>query len=105
MASGRLGKATLPAAVAVDLYTVPVGFVATANISLCNRSNSAPALVRVAVRSGAIGDADFLEYDHVLPPNGVLERTGVALTAGEIITVQSSQAAVSACARGFEEAV
>ncbi|MDO5609479.1 MAG: hypothetical protein Q4G62_01625 [Pseudomonadota bacterium] len=104
MPSGRFGNADLQANTDVDLYTVPVGTVATANINLCNRSES-PVRARIAIRSGALGSAHYLEYDALIPPNGVLGQTGVAMSPGEIITVRASAAGVSARAHGFEEAL
>ena len=103
MASGRFGKANLNANADTDLYTVPPGIVATANVCFANR-NATPASVRLAVRAGPISDADYLEFETVIPPNGILERTGIALTTGEIITVRSNAAGVSVRAHGYEEA-
>lgn len=100
--SGLMGKASLAANADTDLYTVPAGKVATANVSLCNRG-AAEAKVRIAVRNGALSNSDYLEYDVTLPANGVLERTQIAMSAGEIITVRSTVASVSARAHGFEE--
>lgn len=102
MASGRLGKADLTATTDVDVYTVPAGVVATANVSLCNRG-TAPVTVRVAVRSGTLVDSDFIEFDSEIPPNGVLERTGIALSAGEVITCRADLSGVSVRVHGFEE--
>lgn len=102
MASGRFGKANLAANADTDLYTCPPGMVATATISLCNRGTT-DAKVRIAVRSGALTDADYIEYETAVPPNGILERNQVAMSAGEILTVRSNAASVSARAHGFEE--
>lgn len=102
MASGKLGTAALAAAVNTDLYTVPAATVATVNISLCNRT-AAPIAVRVAVRTGALGDAHYIEYDASIPGNGVLERTGIAVSAGEVVTVYAAAAGISARVHGFEE--
>lgn len=102
MSSGLLGKASLAATTDTDLYTVPAGVVATANVSFCNRT-AAAIRVRLAVRSGALADADYLEYDAEVPPNGVLERTAIACQAGEIITVRAAAVGISAVARGWEE--
>lgn len=102
MASGLFGKAALLATTATDLYTVPAGTVATANINLCN-CTSAAVTVRIAIRKAALADADYIEYDAKLPANGVIERTGIALSAGEIVTVRASAAGVSARVHGFEE--
>lgn len=103
MASGRLGKSDLPAAADTDLYTVPPATVATANITMCNRTAESIS-VRIAVRSGMLAASDYLEFDAELQPNGVLERTGIALSAGEIITCRAASAGVSARVHGFEEA-
>ena len=102
MASGRFGKATPAANADTDLYTAPPGMVTNANVLFCNRTN-APVTVRLAVRSAAIGDADYLEYGTVSPANGILERTGISMTPGEIITVRTSAAGVSVRAHGYEE--
>ena len=102
MSSGRLGSAALAAAADTDLYTVPAGTVATVNINLCNRTAGA-ITVRIAIRAGALADAHYIEYDTSIPANGVLERTGLAMSAGEIITVRAASAGISARAHGFEE--
>ena len=103
MASGKFGKAALTAATDTDLYTVPAGTVATVNVNLCNRA-AAAVKVRIAIRTAALADADYLEYDASLPAGGVLERTGIAMSAGETLTVRAAAAGVSARAHGFEEA-
>ena len=102
MASGRFGKANPAANADADVYTVPPGMVTTANVCFCNRT-AAPVSVRLAVRSGPLADSDYLEYGTTIPANGILERTGIAMTAGEIITVRASAAGVSVRAHGFEE--
>lgn len=104
MPSGRLGKAALAANTDTAVYTVPAGVVATANVNICN-AGADEATVRVAVHSGAIGPADYIEHGVKLPPGGVLERTGLALSAGEAITVRSDVAGVGVRVHGFEEAL
>lgn len=103
MASGRFGKANLSANADTDIYTGPTGMVSTVNVSFCNR-NSTAVRVRLAVRQGPLATTDYLEYDAVIPAYGVLERTGIALHAGEVVTVRSDTAAVSVRAHGYEEA-
>lgn len=100
--NGRFGKADLIAATDTDLYTVPAATVTTATVAFTNRT-AAAITVRLAVRSAALADADYIEYDASLPANGVLERTGIVLSAGEIITVRASAIGVSARVHGFEE--
>ena len=104
MPSGRFGKANLAANADTDLYTCPPGKVATATVAICNRTTD-PVSVRLAVRSAAIADSDYLEFGAVVPPNGVLERSQIVLSAGEIITVRSASAGITARAHGFEEDV
>lgn len=102
MASGRFGKAAPAANADTDLYTCPPGKNATATVAFCNRTPS-PVNVRLAVRSGALTDADYLEFNAEIPPGGILERNQIALTAGEVITVRTTAAGVSVRAHGFEE--
>lgn len=101
--NGRFGKADLAAATDTDIYTVPAAIVATATVAFVNRT-AAEVMVRLAVRSAALADTDYLEYDAAVAANGVLERTGIVLGAGEIITVRASAIGVSVRAHGFEEA-
>jgi hypothetical protein len=100
--SGRLGKADLTANTDTDLYTVPASNLATVNVYFANRT-SAAIRVRLAVRSGALANADYLEFDSEVPANGVLERTKIPVEAGEIITVRANATGISAQVRGFEE--
>lgn len=102
MASGKLGTAALAATTNTDLYTVPAATVATVNINLCNRTTSA-IKARIAIRSGTLADAHYIEYDASVPPNGVLERTGIVVSASEIITCYASAVGLSARVHGFEE--
>lgn len=102
MSNGRFGKADLAAATDTDIYTVPASTVATVTVAFVNRT-AASIAARLAVRSAALADTDYLEYDASIPANGVLERTGIVLSAGEIITVHAAAAGVSVRVHGFEE--
>jgi hypothetical protein len=103
MASGILGTPTdLGAATNVSLYTCPASTYAVLTVSLCNRSASA-VTVRISVGDNSTpANADYLEYDQEILPNGVLERTGIVMQAGKILVVRSSGASVSAVAMGIE---
>lgn len=101
--SGKFGSADLAAGVETVIYTVPNNTVATSSLTIVNRGPDA-ALIRVAIYSGANSSAaDFIEYDAMLPVGGVLERTGIVLSAGEKLAVQSDVANVTARAHGFEQ--
>lgn len=104
MASGKLGSADLGAAADTLLYTAPAGVVTTTNINLCNRG-AAATTVRIAIGTAAApATTDYIEYETPLPASGVLERTGVVLSAGEKLWVRAAAVGVSARAHGFEEA-
>jgi hypothetical protein len=105
MASGRLGAADLAATTNTLIYTVPASTVATVNINICNR-NASDIVVRLAHLNGAIGTLaveDYIEYGETVKSNGVLERTGIVMTATHTIVAYSDTANVSVQVHGWEE--
>lgn len=105
MTSGILGQAGLTPATNAVLFSVEAGYFCTTNINLVNRSATTETKVRVAVIDGAdpgsVADANYLEYDTVLYPNGMLERTGLVLDAGKSVVVRAETGEVSATAYGI----
>ena len=102
MATGRLGHADLAAGANTSLYTVPANTFGIVTLSICNRGNSAIS-VRVAVASaGTPLNSEYIEYDVEVLAKGVLERSGIAMAAGQILVVYSSAVNVSAVAMGIE---
>lgn len=105
---GRLGAVGITFGNTVtNVYTVPAGKQASVNVSLCNRLASA-VNIRLAISntSGAQGVDEYLEYDYLLPAKTAMERTGLALDAGMIVTVYAStDNAISAVVTGAEEAI
>lgn len=103
--SGRLGAtADLAAGADTLIHTVAAGQVATANIRFCNR-NATAVKVRLAIGIGANpATADYIEFDQQIAANGVLENTGIVISAGENLWARSDTANVSVRAHGFEEA-
>jgi hypothetical protein len=105
MATGRLGVADLAATTYTTLYTVPADTFTVATISLCNRG-ATTVNVRVAVTTtggpSAPANEEFIEYDVQLSAKGTLERTGIVLDAGKIISVYASAVNVSAVTYGIE---
>lgn len=105
MATGRLGAIDLAATTLTVLYTTPANTITTTNISICNR-NTVAAQIRVAVINGSIGsilDSDYIEYDIPLNANGVIERTGIVLAAGQTIAIYCNLSNISAVCWGFED--
>jgi hypothetical protein len=106
MASGILGQAALSATTDTTVYTVPSSTLAIVNINVVNRSSSAAASVRVALASTATPQtSEYIEYDASIPSNGVLERSGLALNAGERVIIYASTANCSVSVYGLEQTV
>ena len=107
MASGRLGAVDIASSTNTSIYTVPASTVVIVNVSICNR-NSVAATVRLMHLDGAIGtlsNEDYLEYNVVMAPNGVLERTGIVMAATHVIGGFSFQSGVTFQVHGIERAV
>ena len=106
MASGILGQAALSATTDTTVYTVPSSTLAIVNINVVNRSSSTAASVRVALASTATPQtSEYIEYDASIPSNGVLERSGLALNAGERVIIYASTANCSVSVYGLEQTV
>jgi len=97
------GKADLPHNQNTLLYAVPAGKCATVTVNLCNRTGQ-PRKVGILIAQDTHTAADFIEVHAPLPPKGVLERTGLVMTAGEqLFVVSNTDTGVSARVHGFEE--
>jgi len=96
MATGRLGTANITTTADNSVYTVPLANFAVVSVNVVNRSSSASANIRIAVASSATpAPAEYIEYDSALVANGVIERTGIVMAAGQIIVVQTPTATPS----------
>lgn len=105
--SGKLGSASVSAASHTTVYQVPalgVSF-ATVNINLVNTGASAIS-TRLALGATANPSAaDYIEYNFILQPGEVLERTGQVLSPGERVIVFSDLAGAVVRVHGIEEEV
>jgi hypothetical protein len=102
MATGILGIADLAATTLTTLYTVPATTFAVATVSVCNRG-TAPVTIRIALAATATpANGEYIEFDMVIQPKGVLERTGLVLDATKRIVMYASATGVSATAFGIE---
>lgn len=102
--AGKLGTANLAAATATVVYSGPAaGYAAAVEVAVCNR-NSSSVKVRVSIGASTPAAQDYIEYDTVLPPNGVLERKRV-VSNGENVVVYSDAANVSVRVDGYEEII
>ncbi len=105
MASGKFWSGSLPVNNDQDTGAVAAGKTRTVSINLVNRDATAAAKVRIAIGTNAgATNGDYLEYDTALPPNGVLERSGLVVGAGERVILRADTLNVTARVHGFEEA-
>lgn len=102
MASGLFGSADLVAATDTLLFTATVGKVTTLNIRFANR-NASNVKIRLAIGAGASPALkDYMSYDLTMIGGGIVEDTGIVLSAGEKVWVRSDTANVSVRAHGWE---
>ena len=103
MASGKLGSFDLASSVTTPAYTVPTDNFAVVSVSICNRGNQA-VTIRVAIQDQgvALGLKDYVEYGTEILAKGVLERTGMLMSVGQILHVWASGPNVSAVVFGIE---
>lgn len=103
MASGTLGQAAPSALTNTSVYTVPASKVATVNINVVNRG-SEEVLVRLAIAATSTPtNSEYIEYDVLILPNDVLERSALVMSAGKQVVVYASTANTSINVYGFEE--
>ena len=102
MASGVYGKSDLTATTWTEIVAPPASGVKVTTLNIVNRSD-ANRKVRVALSADTtITDDEYIEYDVVLPANGVLERTGIVCSASNGLYVYADGASVSAVAYGMD---
>lgn len=99
-----LGQNKPVAATPVTLYTVPAATEANVNIFCANQDGTNPDAVRVAVtKSGFVLDIiNYIAYGTPVAASNILNITGLALAAGDFITVYSTNGDVSFNATGIE---
>lgn len=99
MAYKVLGQVAPAAATDTTLYTVPTDKSAVAStLTVCNRSASASAKIRVAVRPGgaALANQHYIFYELPVGAEDTAAFTiGMTLAVGDVVTVRSSTADVS----------
>lgn len=102
MATGRLGVQDLAANTDTTVYTVPVGTYAIANVSITNRNPTSIQMKLAMATTGTPTDAEWIEWNTVIIPNGVFERTGLVLQGGLNIVVNTNLANVGVTVYGIE---
>jgi hypothetical protein len=103
MAIKKLGASAPTATTNTTVYTVPALKSAVANINLVN-TGAATITVRLAIAAtGTPGASEWIEYGATITPYGVLERTGIAMSAAENVVVYTDIATLAVRVHGVEE--
>ncbi len=101
---GRLGANDMTAASNTTLYACPSNSQSVVTINCCNRNSASSTTVRLAIcNSASPAASEYIEYDTVLPANGVLERTGLALDGGKYLVGYCASSSVSMTCYGYTE--
>lgn len=85
------------------LYTVPA--LTQANVNLfCANQGPGEDYIRIAVTPSGVSlsATDYIIYDRLVPGNTTVNTTGVALNAGDFITIYSKNGTTSFVATGIE---
>jgi hypothetical protein len=113
MATGILYTSTLAATTATTTYGVPNNTYAVCNVSFTNTGTTA-ATIRLYIGTslgsagsptGSLVPSEAIEYDTVVAPKGVFERTGLVLSStsgAKYITVYASTATINVNIYGIE---
>ena len=113
MATGILYTGTPGATTATTAYMVPSTTSTVCNVSFTNTGTTS-ATIRLYLGTslgsagsptGSLVPSEAIEYDTIVPPKGVFERTGLVLSStsgAKYITVYASTATVNVNIYGIE---
>ena len=101
MASGTLGQAALVAATNTTVYTV-AATPSVFNVSMVNTTALSIAVNLAIAAAATPTTAEYLEFQTVIPPNGVLERGGIVATTGKRVVAFATSAGITVNVYGYE---
>lgn len=104
MATGRLSGTDLTTTAATSVYTCPVTTFSVVSVSICNRTASAVTINLALTSTGSTpATTDYLEFGASLSANGVVERTGIVMAAGnQLVVTAGTGNAISVVVVGIE---
>jgi phage baseplate assembly protein gpV len=102
MATGTLGQAALTAATNTTVYTVPAGQTATVNINVVNKGSNIAAVNLAISAADTPTDSEYIEFNAPMQIGGVLERTGIVLSAGKKVVAKSTVSGITVNIYGYE---
>ena len=100
---GRLGVSMSVTGTNKEVYQVPADTVTTATISVVNTGSLSATVTIYITNSNSPGAQDTIEFNTVLTPGGVLERTCVPMSEGEKVIVNASNSECAIRISGFED--
>jgi hypothetical protein len=101
MASGTLGQASLTAATNTAVYTAGAT-PSTFNVSMTNTTGF-PVAVNLSISATSTPAAgEYIEYQTIIPGNGVLERGGLVATSGKVVVAYATLAGINVNIYGYE---
>jgi hypothetical protein len=103
MPSGILGQIVPVSGTNTTVYTIPSGKLSTFNVNIVNRNSSVITASLALASTSTPTNAEWIEFNTTIPANGVLERTGFVVQAGENVVVSVSADNVSVNVYGYEE--
>lgn len=100
---GRLGAWELYSGINQAVYVNNYTDAAVVSVSVCNR-NHVPTLISIANSTSdtSPANAEWIEYDVEVLGKGVLERTGIIISPGHYLVVQSNISNVNAVVWGTQ---
>ena len=102
MATGRLATFQVGSS-NTTLYNVPTGYYAIANVSITNQNTTSVTLKLAMASTATPNPSEWIEWNTVIPGNGVFERTGLVLNPGlNIVGVSSNASGVFSTVYGIE---
>jgi hypothetical protein len=106
MATGRLSGVDITTTGATSVYTCPVTTFSVVSVSICNRTASAVTVNLALTTTGSTpATTDYLEFGASLSANGVVERTGIVMSAGnQLVVTAGTGNALSVIVVGIETA-
>ena len=106
MATGRLNGVDITTTGATSVYTCPVTTFSVVSVSICNRTASAVTVNLALTTTGSTpATTDYLEFGASLSANGVVERTGIVMSAGnQLVVTAGTGNALSVVVVGIETA-
>jgi hypothetical protein len=102
MATGRLGNTDLTANSSEVVYTAPVGTYAVANVSITNRNETSISMKMAMAITATPEDSEWIEWNTIIIPNGVFERTGLVMQGGLNLVVEADAGSVGVTVYGIE---